>query len=312
METILVAGAGGFIGGHLVKFLKDKYGKEEVRAVDKKPISEWYQVHPEVENLCLDVSKEKNCVRATESIKEVYNLACYDKETEVLTKDGFKLFKDLNDNDLMATLNKDNDYLEYQNFINKIEYNYNGQMYNFDGKSFNFMVTPNHNMYIKRPHKNDFEKRRADECDLVQLKFKSDAKWKGENIKEIEIDDKEIRETYHFNTKINNSFPIKPFLKFFGYYLAEGCCVEKKRGNYCIKIANTDKNIIKKVYDSAIEIGLNPLVEENTFYGITIQSIQLFNYLKTFGKAHEKYIPQEIKNLSPELLKILFDAKKSL
>jgi nucleoside-diphosphate-sugar epimerase len=75
MRTILVAGAGGFIGGHLVKFLRNKYGGDWVRAVDKKPVNEWYQVHSNVENLCMDLSKEKNCIRATEGIIEVYNLA---------------------------------------------------------------------------------------------------------------------------------------------------------------------------------------------------------------------------------------------
>jgi nucleoside-diphosphate-sugar epimerase len=48
MEKILVAGAGGFIGGHLVRELVGK--GHHVRAVDIKPLNEWYQVAPEADN----------------------------------------------------------------------------------------------------------------------------------------------------------------------------------------------------------------------------------------------------------------------
>ena len=57
---ILVAGAGGFIGGSLVRYFKDK-GFANIRAVDKKPLSDWYRKTPGVECLCLDLSHEKNC-----------------------------------------------------------------------------------------------------------------------------------------------------------------------------------------------------------------------------------------------------------
>ena len=53
-DLFVVAGAGGFIGGHLVKKLREE-GFEEIRAVDQKPISEWYQVFDDVENHALDL-----------------------------------------------------------------------------------------------------------------------------------------------------------------------------------------------------------------------------------------------------------------
>ena len=71
---ILVAGAGGFIGGSLVRYFKDK-GFANIRAVDKKPLSDWYRKTPGVECLCLDLSYEKNCRRAVEGMDEVYQLA---------------------------------------------------------------------------------------------------------------------------------------------------------------------------------------------------------------------------------------------
>src|SRR5205085_12341855 len=72
-ERLLVTGAGGFIGGHLVADLL-REGKE-VRAVDLKPFEEWYQLFPEAENLQLDLCGKDACDRAVRDISLVYNLA---------------------------------------------------------------------------------------------------------------------------------------------------------------------------------------------------------------------------------------------
>lgn len=73
-DLIVVTGAGGFIAGALVKYFKDA-GFTNIRAIDKKPLSEWYQVDPHADNLSLDLSYRKNCKRAVEGAVEVYNLA---------------------------------------------------------------------------------------------------------------------------------------------------------------------------------------------------------------------------------------------
>ncbi len=73
-DLVVVAGAGGFIAGALVRYFHD-HGFTRIRAVDKKPLSEWYQRTPGVESLCLDLSQEENCRRVAEGAAEVYNLA---------------------------------------------------------------------------------------------------------------------------------------------------------------------------------------------------------------------------------------------
>jgi GDP-D-mannose 3', 5'-epimerase len=73
-DLIVITGAGGFIGGSLVRYFARK-GFTRIRAVDKKPLYEWYQRVPGVEALCLDLSLEANCRRACEGAVEVYQLA---------------------------------------------------------------------------------------------------------------------------------------------------------------------------------------------------------------------------------------------
>ena len=72
-RPVLVTGAGGFIGGHLVGELLERGAA--VRAVDKKPLEQWFQRFEEAESLCLDLSEMEACRAASEGIGGVYNLA---------------------------------------------------------------------------------------------------------------------------------------------------------------------------------------------------------------------------------------------
>ena len=71
---ILVGGAGGFIGGHLVAELR-RQGRRDIRAVDIKPFNEWYQKFPDVENLQLDLQDKAACEQSVRGAQQVYNLA---------------------------------------------------------------------------------------------------------------------------------------------------------------------------------------------------------------------------------------------
>ena len=73
-KKIVVCGAGGFIGGHLVADLL-RQGETNVRAVDIKPLSEWYQKFDKVENLVLDLGEKEAAEKALEGAAHVYNLA---------------------------------------------------------------------------------------------------------------------------------------------------------------------------------------------------------------------------------------------
>ncbi len=73
-DLIVIAGAGGFIGGALSRHFHN-LGYTRIRAVDRKPLPEWYQRVDCVECLSMDLSEKKNAVRAVQGATEVYNLA---------------------------------------------------------------------------------------------------------------------------------------------------------------------------------------------------------------------------------------------
>jgi GDP-D-mannose 3',5'-epimerase len=73
-HRMLVCGAGGFIGGHLVKSLRAS-GAREIRAIDIKPLDQWYQKTADVENLSLNLQDKNNCYLAAEGVDAVFQLA---------------------------------------------------------------------------------------------------------------------------------------------------------------------------------------------------------------------------------------------
>jgi len=73
-DTILVAGAGGFIGGHLVSDLRNQ-GYRNIRAADVKPFEKWHQYFPDVDNRRLDLSELPAAREATNGVTHLFCLA---------------------------------------------------------------------------------------------------------------------------------------------------------------------------------------------------------------------------------------------
>ena len=73
-ERAVVCGAGGFIGGHLVQSLLAN-GVDVIRAVDIKPLDEWYQVSKDVQSLSLDLKDKESAYKAAEGATAVFQLA---------------------------------------------------------------------------------------------------------------------------------------------------------------------------------------------------------------------------------------------
>ena len=236
---------------------------------------------------------------------------CYDELTEVLTSDGFKYFKDLNGDELFATLNKNN-IIEYNKATDNIKYNYNGEMYKYQSSKVDLLVTPNHNMYIKsRSENSNYKFIKAEDVNYKSFYIKRNANWLGEekefyNIPECSRNAKESNRNKSIGLLTLN---MDYFLEFFGYWLSEGSISKsecKNGGNqYFVQISQKKEYNRKTIKDLLIKLPFN---FSETEKGFVISNKQLYLFLKQFGKCDEKYIPLQFLNLSKRQLKILFDA----
>jgi len=74
-NKILIAGAGGFIGGHMVSKILSE-GNLEVVCADIKPVDDWFQSFSECKNFSLDLKSYANCLKVTHEVDYIYNFAC--------------------------------------------------------------------------------------------------------------------------------------------------------------------------------------------------------------------------------------------
>ena len=213
---------------------------------------------------------------------------CYDKETEVYTNSGWKLFKDLNENELVFTINPDNLESEWQKPINYISYKYHGNMISFKNSRFDLLVTPNHNILVQNSDYSVKDKTwKLIEASKVGRKSKhrmfAGLNWTGAN-KEYEILAKE---------KVD----IETYLKFMAYWLSDGSCTLDKN-SYTIKIAQCNNDWMYE------DLKKFPFKIYKCKESLIVHNKELGKELSKFGKCTTKFIPDNIKELSPELIRI--------
>lgn len=229
---------------------------------------------------------------------------CFSKDTEVYTDNGWKLFKDLTDNDKCFSFNPDNDKeIEFIKPKEYIAYHYDGDMVHLHNKWYDSMVTPNHDLVLynngrkgKKSRPEGYYFVRADELPHWTYKIPRGIKW-----------DKQFKE----ETVKLGPHDVSPeyFCKFMGYYLSEGSCTlwgkSEKSKKWHIKISQSKH----------LDTFWNDL-KDGPFKSIykCKDSIMIHNeqelglWLKGFGYSHEKYVPEIIKEMSSELITVFLDS----
>ena len=100
---------------------------------------------------------------------------CYDDQTEILTNTGWKYFRNLNYNNKIATLHKNE--LRYTTPLKIVNFDYSGKMIQLESRYCNYCVTPNHKLYVKIDNK--FVLREASELYRVGKIFRTRSIFKG-------------------------------------------------------------------------------------------------------------------------------------
>ena len=240
-------------------------------------------------------------------------ISCYDQTTEVLTSGGWKKFFELTYTDKICTLNAKNNNVEFQNPLKIFEYNYEGKMYELKTKRVDLFVTPNHKLFVTtcdfRNPKPFFLK----EAELMfgkSKQFKKDGNWIGNDLKYFVLPAVKIKHGSGYyrglREKKETKIIMTDWLKFFGFWIAEGWTTLGNNGDYGVYVCNKKPELISEMKQLLISFGYNPLYIKRNF-SLRVRDYQLFCYLKQFGKCYDKSIPSDIKELSKDNLKILLD-----
>lgn len=218
---------------------------------------------------------------------------CYSADTEVLTENGWKLFKDVDAlTERVATLNPKGFGLEYTPVNFKVEYDYDGELIHFKSQNFDFMVTPEHRTpYTNRESPDVLRFASAEELEaataahkFVQLEARS---WSGQ--------------AFDFF-----GLPEAMAAEFLGWYLSEGST--EKVGNYFrASVAQVKPAPTLDVLMGRPEWGGTYWKKTATGWRAAVPRV-MGAQLVSLGKAWTKHVPQYIKNAAPKVIRTFLDA----
>jgi glycosyltransferase involved in cell wall biosynthesis len=253
--------------------------------------------------------------------------SCMTPDTEILTQEGFKRFDELDQTELVATLNPETNEIEYHKPTGYIKEPFKGNLNCANNGLIEYEVTPNHNMYasesIKIESKNlNLQLIQSEKIHGKNFYVKRDGVWVGKETEDFilpkletyseteEAGDflvKRKTKTYLFEKYgQDRKFKMDDWLKFFGFWMAEGW-TSKTRGRFQVGIAQTKNNgFLEEMFNILKNMGFNPTYTKDKKQ-VRVFDEQLWEYLSYFGQDHEKFIPEEILELSQRQLQIFLD-----
>ncbi|MGH9992075.1 MAG: phosphoribosylglycinamide synthetase C domain-containing protein [Nitrososphaera sp.] len=235
-------------------------------------------------------------------------MGCYDDQTEVLTDNGWKLFKDLSYDDSICTLRPLDHIIEFDKPEAIVCYSHHKKLVSIRNNTLDIAVTPDHNMYVCTQENARNGSRRFDFMKARDLQYQSVIKRTGTWIG--------IEQAYfvlpsvalaHFEGRAvvlhetaEISIPMDNWLAFMGIWLSEGSA----SSGYKVSISQKKPEKTKRIQELLDRLPFRFSEGRSEFYCF---SKQLHSYLVSFGKAYQKSIPQFIKELSPRQIGIFLD-----
>jgi DNA-directed RNA polymerase beta subunit len=234
---------------------------------------------------------------------QVGDKLCFDPATRLLTRRGWKAVAEIALDDEIATLNPATDCLEYQHPTHLQHYRHDGPMYYLNTKHVNMLVTPNHRLWVA-PRGGEYQAVRADTFYASDMRwtFKKDCKWVG--AEQAIMDFGEAPRRYTRRTRVLRTVPMDDWLKFLGFYLAEGWC---QSPGY-VKIGQFRKSPHwQTIADLLTKLGLGWRYDKPTGR-FEIGNIWLYELLKPLGNSYTKCVPAWVQGLSQRQLRLFLDA----
>lgn len=268
---------------------------------------------------CLSVPGERLFVKYQESfnILSMNSPECYSPDTFVYTKNGWKLIKDVTEQDLIAC--NINGHVEYHPYERKLLYPHTDTMYCYESRELDYKVTGNHRMWCAFADEKSRSGRQLPAQDAFA--FHDAASVHGKRVwhmtthQPFPVD--ETQEWFYLppvsanikkpqiygnppqgaHTKNIERVNIIDWCEFLGWYLSEGSYViDEKRGYYRVDIsqnksANPDKWERIRALAYRLPFGSKNITSK---HGIAIGRKQLTMYCAQFGTCYDKFIPPEV------------------
>jgi hypothetical protein len=220
---------------------------------------------------------------------------CYDDQTEILTDQGWKLFKDLTGKEGILTKNPETHLAYYQHEWKFQAHRYEGPMIQFKTRTTNLKVTPNHRMWMAR-QKGPFRFTRADSVvgKTTDYRFQRSFIWDKPGLTHITIPAYGHNQGNGYWLHPEVQIPIDDWLRFLGHWLSDGH-VDYRYGSK--RVVTTQVKFVKEFRESAQKIANTlgaALIEKAHGNGrrFSIHNAQLACYLKDY--ARPKRIPREL------------------
>ena len=283
------------------------------------------RIYPK-EVLIPQVDQYRKLVETNSAVSQADHPDCVLPDSEILTKNGWKVISDISEDEEIQTLNTTTNEIEIEKIEKKIYKNYNGEMFEFKSLNLDLTVTPNHRFLLEDQKGTKFYMTAKEIYENVgnifsskKYKILKKGNWKGKHqefftLKGISSDKhgfnkKNLYKNYYDDIQIKS----KDWFAFLGIYLADGHAtgtiskIYKSKGFNIVITQKKEKtkkeieNLLKKLPFSYWKVEYK---DGKTQYNIN--DGRLYEYLYKLGSSEKKYIPFEIKNASKELLEIFF------
>ena len=249
---------------------------------------------------------------------------CFDVDTQCYTKRGWLNYQELNYNDEILSINPNTQEIEWSKIKNIIirEKQPEEKMYHFKSSHMDIMVTEGHRMFAFSKANNKLVCYNNDLVKSERLRSthyipRTGYFWKGEEKEKFVLPAINGKKYAQPTVKEAIEINMDDWLRFFGMWIADGCCRHTKnsQGNYRkvveIKQLASRRKVIKNILDRLpfkyIEREDN-YNRKNHCINFIINNEQLWEYLIQFGYSEDKFIPYEIKNLSQRQLEIFLES----